>query len=144
MRPAWQRGDDGQVLVRAFEFKTRVGTDRPTSLRATVAHVTTIPRFLASCTRCSKMKNRNHKLLIFHLDWPVKKDPHKSGFPPSKPAFQADRTGLVGVFFWRPIQVENYNSTISFKNHLHGRRTCPLESLRPSLNRERPGYIVGS
>ena len=47
-------------------------------------------------------------LLIFHLDWPVKKDAHKSGFPPSKPAFQAGRTGLVGVFFWRPIQVENY------------------------------------
>ena len=103
MRPASQRGDDGQVLVRAFEFKTRVGTDRPTSLRATVAHVTTIPRFLASCTRCSKMKNRNHKLLIFHLDWPVKKDPHKSGFPPS----QANPSGKLalptGNFGTRPF-----------------------------------------
>ena len=28
-----------------------------------------------------------------------KKDPHKSGFPLQNPAFQAARTGIVGVFF---------------------------------------------
>ena len=58
------------------------------------------------------------RVLIFHLDWPVKKDPHKSGFPPSKPAFQAGRTGLVGVFFWRPTQEENYKVRVAHVERL--------------------------
>ena len=59
-------------------------------------------------------REREGAVLIFHLDWPVKEDPHKSGFPPSEPPCQAGRTGLVGVVFCRPIQVENYKGAVRF------------------------------
>ena len=38
-------------------------------------------------------------LAIFHLDWPAKKDPHKSGSTCLKCRVLRGQAGLVGVFF---------------------------------------------
>ena len=39
-------------------------------------------------------------LAIFHLDWPAKKDPHKSGSTCLKCRVLKGKAGLVGVFFF--------------------------------------------
>ena len=65
----------------------------------------------------------------------MKKDPHKSGTPPSKPAFQAGRTVLVGVFFCRPIQVKNYNHWLGWvatpPHHSIRSQATPAEPVAP-------------
>jgi len=48
-------------------------------------------------------RSKGHKTdtdgAIFHLDWPAKKDPHKSGSTCLKCRVLKGKAGLVGVFF---------------------------------------------
>ena len=75
-------------------------------------------------THCGKVTAHNiklyidiYELLIFHLDWPAKNDPHKSGFRLQNLHFRQVEPDLWGSFFARKIANMNMISRNLINTH---------------------------